>query len=154
MVEQNASHWHRMVPLAVMAYNSGYNRTIRDSPYFLLFLRDPQMPYEVIQNPTLKYNLEDLSSMYAMMATRVFERCQDFLDSASTENENRRAQCSKIKPLLIGDRVYIKNIPKGGVARKLQPLYSGPYRVVDRISDVVIKLRSALLSRRYSMSYR
>ena len=48
---------------------------------------------------------------------------------------------TKIKPLNTGDRVYVRQVPRRGLSSKLQPAYTGPFRVLDKVSDVVVKLR-------------
>jgi len=41
----------------------------------------------------------------------------------------------------VGDRVYIKAIVKPGLSKKVQPLYSGSYRVLEKISEVVVRVQ-------------
>lgn len=36
------------------------------------------------------------------------------------------------------DRIYIKTIIKPGLNKKVQPLYTGPNRVVEKISEVMV----------------
>ena len=49
---------------------------------------------------------------------------------------------TKIKPLKIEDRVYVKHVQIREENKKLQPLYDGPYRIIRVISAVVMKLKS------------
>ena len=46
------------------------------------------------------------------------------------------------KKIEIGDRVYVKQVPRKGIPSKLQPAYNGPFRVLDKVSDIVIKVRN------------
>lgn len=39
------------------------------------------------------------------------------------------------------DRIYIKTIIKPGLNKKVQPLYTGPNRVVEKISEVMVKVQ-------------
>ena len=54
---------------------------------------------------------------------------------------------SKVKPIKVGDRVYLKHTPKRTENRKLQPIFDGPYRVIHKNSDVVIKIRDLRTSK-------
>lgn len=42
----------------------------------------------------------------------------------------------------MGDRVFLRSTPKPGLSRKLQALWQGPFRVVERKSPVVFKIKS------------
>ena len=142
LVADNPSFWEEMLDFAVMAYNSGYNRSVKESPYYLLYHRDPSLPYETMVTEAQPwYNVDDYKAQLAITTNRVLHRCQTFLEDAWLENERRRKAVAKVKAVRVGDRVYVKAIPKPGCARKLQPLFSGPYRVLERKGDVVVVLR-------------
>ena len=49
IVENNRAIWNEMLPMATQAYNTAYHRVIRDSPYYLLHLRDPNIPHEMLE---------------------------------------------------------------------------------------------------------
>ena len=53
--------------------------------------------------------------------------------------QNKRA---KIIIIEIGDRIYVRQVPRKGLPSKLQPAYNGSFRVLDKVSDVVIKVRN------------
>ncbi|KAG0724583.1 hypothetical protein GWK47_040316 [Chionoecetes opilio] len=74
------------------------------------------------------------------MTKKIYNTCQQFLEEGRLENE-RRFKRTKILTVELGDRVYLKNIPKVGEPKKLQPFYEGPYRVMDKIGDVVLKVK-------------
>ena len=63
-------------------------------------------------------------------------------EESQAYERTRRESKSRIKPIQMGDKVYTKNIPKTGVAKKLQPKYSGPWRVINKVSDVVVVLKN------------
>lgn len=48
---------------------------------------------------------------------------------------------SKFKQSKTGDRVCTKHIPNEGEPKKFQPLFNGPFRAVNKISSVVLRLR-------------
>ena len=143
LVQDNRSIWDEMLPIAVYAYNTAYHRTIRDSPFYLLYFRDPMTPYSTIieENPMPWYNIDSYKHRMTLMAQKVYERCAMYLEEGRIELE-RNYKKSKIKPIKIGDRVYIKNVYKKGEPTKLQAAYNGPYRVIKKISDVVVTVKN------------
>ena len=76
----------------------------------------------------------------AVKANRVYERCQQYLEEAKGMTEKALIKRAKIKPIQIGDKVYICRVPTAGIPSKLQPAYTGPFGVVEKMSDVVIRL--------------
>ena len=142
LVQENTTIWDTMLPIATFAYNTGYNRSIRDCPFYLLYLRDPSYPFEIVKEEKCWYNVDDFKQEMATKANKVYARCQLYLEEAKGELDRNQSKRSRIKPLNIGDRVYVKRVPTKGAPTKLQPAYSGPFRVIDKISDVVIKVRN------------
>ena len=151
MVMENREIWEDMLPVATHAYNTAYHRTIKDSPFYLLYLRDPQMPYTMLEKESQPwYNLDDYKSKMAVIAKQVYKRCEAFLEEGRLEME-RYHKNAKIKKAKIGDRVFVQHRARQGEPRKLQPLYDGPFRVVDLVSDVVIKIRDIRTSKVHTL---
>lgn len=147
MVLGNISIWDTMLPTCTLAYNTAYHRSIRESPFFLLFLRDPRMPYTMLESPQKPwYDIDSYKQEISVIAKKVYERCQMYLEEGREEME-RNYKPSKVKPLKVGDRVFLKHIPTRKEPKKLQSIFDGPYRVVDKISDVVVKIRNLRTSK-------
>ena len=142
LVQDNTSIWDTMLPIAAFAYNTGYNRSVRDCPFYLMYLRDPSYPFEIVKEEKCWYNIDDFKQEMATKANRIYARCQLYLEEAKGELDRKQSKRSRIKPLSVGDRVYVKRVPTKGTPTKLQPPYSGPFRVIEKISDVVIKVRN------------
>ena len=142
LVQENTTIWDTMLPLTAFAYNTGYNRSIRDCPFYLMYLRDPSYPFEIVKEEKSWYNIDDFKQEMATKANRIYARCQLYLEEAKGELEKNQSKRSRIKPLSVGNRVYVKRVPTKGEPTKLQPPYSGPFRVIEKISDVVIKVRN------------
>ena len=141
LVQENLTIWDTMLPIATYAYNTAYHRSIKESPFYLLYLRDPTFPFEV-KKEKVWYNIDDFKQEMAVKANRVYERCQQYLEEAKGMTEKAQNKRAKIKPIQIGDRVYIRRVPTAGTPSKLQPAYTGPFRVVEKVSDVVIRIRN------------
>ena len=71
--------WDRVVPLACAAYNFLPNEYSRESPFFLMFGRDPIMPLNKLLQPKVRYlgndenilSLETLKNIYELAATNL-----------------------------------------------------------------------------------
>ena len=141
LCEENRRNWNSWLPIATYAYNTAYHRIVKDSPFFLMYLRDARPPFETLhKKPVPLYSVDDYKTEALLTAQKVYRICQKYLEEGRLENE-RKYKRTKIVEINIGDRVYLKNHAKPGESRKLQAPYEGPYRVIDKVSDVVLKVK-------------
>lgn len=143
LTEDNPHMWSKMLGYATLAYNTATNRTLGETPYFCLYLKDPKLPYDILGKPfSPSYNIDSTKEQVQRMMQACYARCQEKTEESQAYERTRRESKSRIKPIQMGDKVYTKNIPKTGVAKKLQPKYSGPWRVINKVSDVVVVLKN------------
>ena len=101
-----------MLPVATYAYNTVYHRIIRNSPYFLLHLRDPQIPYSVLEKAGKTfYNIDDYTQEMSLISKRVYERCAEFIEEGKEEME-RYYKKTKLKTITVGDKSLFKTRPQ------------------------------------------
>ena len=141
LVEGNVSIWDQMLEVATFAYNTAYHRTIKETPFYLLFLRDPGHPYTTLENPQKAwYNVDSYKEEMAVVTRRIYECCQIYIEEGRDEMESNQ-KTSQIKPVKIGDRVFLKYMPKRTENKKLQPIFDGLYRIIVKKSDVVVQIK-------------
>ena len=71
--------WDALIPLACAAYNFIPNEHSKESPFFLMFGRDPVLPLNTLLEPKIRYmgsemnvlSLEALKNMYEIAATNL-----------------------------------------------------------------------------------
>ena len=71
--------WDDLVPLACAAYNFIPNEHSKESPFFLMFGRDPVLPLNTLLEPKIRYmgndinilSLEAMKKLYEIMATNL-----------------------------------------------------------------------------------
>jgi transposase InsO family protein len=117
--------WVDVVPLATAAYNFFPNEHSKESPFFLMFGRDPLLPLNTLLLPKIRYmgtndnilSLEALKNMYLIVAHNL--------------KKAREKRGSKTFPvpskLILGDKVLIKN----HTAKSFHDTYIGGYRIVS-----------------------
>ena len=142
LVQNNISIWDTMLPIAIFAYNTAFHRSLQDSPFFLMYLRDPCFPFEIMKEEKAWYNIDDYKQEMATKDSTIYARCQLYLEEAKGMLQRKQNKRTKIKIIEIGDRVYVRQIPRKGLRSKPQPVYNGPFRVLDKVSDVVMKVRN------------
>ena len=126
--------WDLSLSLACMAYNHSFNQSISESPYYIMFLRDPILPYSellkpssgnVSGNPTP--DVRDYCSEFVKRAKTVFSICKSFSESQMIKRNARINAERKFRDIKVGDRIYLKvNIRRNKFIQR----YDGPYRCV------------------------
>lgn len=130
-------NWDSVLPFITFAYNSSRHDTTGFSPYYLLFSREPNLIIDTLLPVPTNAELTDHTTQAICRAeeARQLARLRT-LDSQQHQsvryNESHRS--AYYSP---GDLVLVWT-PKRhvGLAQKLLPRYSGPYRVLARRSDL------------------
>ena len=116
--------WSEIVPMACAAYNFFPNKHSRESPFFLMFGRDPRIPLTELLTPRVRYlgtdecilSLEALTEIYHLVAQNL---------KLARERMNKK---SKVHPpaFTVGDIVLLHNHK----AKSLEPRFKGYFRVI------------------------
>ena len=122
--------WDDIVPLACAAYNSLPNEHSRESPFFLMFGRDPLLPLTKLLKPKIRYlgndenipSLEALKNMYQLVVTNL-----------RYAREKRQPKTYVEPKLKEGDLVLVKDY----TAKSFQPRFKGNFRVITQKGNQV-----------------
>ena len=117
--------WDQVVHLATAAYNFFPNEHSKESPFFLMFGRDPRVPLNTLLTPKIRYmgTEENILSLKALQ--RIYHLVAENLKMAKERlHKNQQAYPTKLKT---EDMVMIKTHAEG----QFQPIYKGYYRIVS-----------------------
>ena len=117
--------WDQVVHLATAAYNFFPNEHSKESPFFLMFGRDPRIPLNTLLTPKIRYmgTEENILSLEALQ--RIYHLVAENLKIAKERlHKNQQAYPTKLKT---EDMVMIKTHAEG----QFQPIYKGYYRIVS-----------------------
>ena len=122
--------WDDVVPLACAAYNFFPNEHSRESPFFLMFGRDPLIPLTKLLRPKLRYmgneesilSLESLQNIYQLVVTNL-----------KTAREKRQPSLIVDSRLREGDLVLLKD----HTAKAFQPRFKGNFCVIKQKGNQV-----------------
>ena len=122
--------WDDIVPLACAAYNFLPNEHSRESPFFLMFGRDPLLPLTKLLKPKIRYlgndenilSLEALKNMYQLVVTNL-----------RYAREKRQPKTYVEPKLKEGDLVLVKD----HTAKPFQPRFKGNFRVITQKGNQV-----------------
>ena len=117
--------WDQVVHLATAAYNFFPNEHSKESPFFLMFGRDPRVPLNTLLTPKIRYmgTEENILSLEALQ--RIYHLVAENLKIAKERlHKNQQSYPTKLKT---EDMVMIKTHAEG----QFQPIYKGYYRIVS-----------------------
>ena len=128
--------WDEVMPLACVAYNFLPNEYSRESPFFLMFGRDPILPLNNLIKPEVRYLGNDENILYLEALKNIYEIAATNLKHA---REHYGSKTPVEKHIKDGDLVLIKN----NVRKPFEPRYVGNFRVVS-IKGQQVEVRPAI----------
>lgn len=126
--DQDINNWDQWLPYAMFTYNSTPHSSTQITPFKILYGYDPKLPSSIKDTPNPVYNYEDyvqelrarLQSTYAIARENLLKQ----------KNNSKAYYDKNTAPINfeIGDLVLLKvNTSR----KKLEPLYHGPYEIVE-----------------------
>ena len=103
--------WYVLIPLACAAYNFIPNEHSKESPFFLMFGRDPVLPLNTLLGPKMRYSGNDLNILSLEAMKNMFEIAATNLKMAREKGDPENNPLpTKVQP---GDTVLVQNHHKG-----------------------------------------
>ena len=144
-VSSNKKDWDIFIPPVLFAYRVTHSASTKESPFFMLYGRDPRLPMDCsFLHPI------DASSAIQEHRQRVVQEVSE-AQSSIQQGIQKTQQCMKdyydkkvtTSTFDIGDKVWVYS-PKHkiGLIKKLLHNWHGPYRIVAKPSPVTYKLRT------------
>ena len=103
--------WDILIPLACAAYNFIPNEHSKESPFFLMFGRDPVLPLNTLLGPKMRYLGNDLNVLSLEAMKNMFEIAATNPKMAREKGDlENNSLPIKFQP---GDIVLVQNHTKG-----------------------------------------
>ena len=103
--------WDDLVPLACAAYNFIPNEHSKESPFFLMFGRDPILPLNTLLEPKIRYLGNDINVLSLEAMKNMFEIAATNLKLAQERGDPKDQPL--FNKLQLGDTVLVQNHCKG-----------------------------------------
>ena len=141
-VSPNMTDCDRHLCLAQFAMNSAWHETTQQTPFFLNHSRSPKTPLDIVMphRPVLD---NPLSCTFAESLQQMVARARKFTMAA--QQRHKRYYDAKHVPAVfaVNDKLLLStsglNLKIAGT-NKLDPLFIGPFKVLERIGEVAYKL--------------
>ena len=142
-LHDTSKDWAFQVHMYAYAHNSQPLSELNISPHEIVFHTRPRVPLTFDLNPsrdTLKYVFHDIVLNFQNILIMTKQNYSVFLQNITKTYISKTYHESK--PLPIGTFVLKRNFTHVHFSDKLKLLRIGPYRIIDRLSDVTYALLS------------
>ena len=148
ITKANQSNWADLIDHCLMVYRTTVSRTLSDTPFFLLYGRDPILPQDLKFNPEI--NLEepsgDLMEYKIKLLSHLKEAYSQLIDKKQKVQAEYKAYYDKSHRAVsfnVNDHVMIHNhVPKKGLSLKLLPKWIGPFKIVAKLDSLTYRVES------------
>ena len=140
-VAKNHPHkWEESLCKVCLAYNSSIHETTGYSPFFLVYGREARLPVDVMFGDSQSTAFSSPSEFVRDLRSTLVD-AYDIVRQTAQSQQARQKDLYDAKifgdPYGKGDMVWLHNPAiKPGCSRKLNHPWSGPYKVIERISEV------------------
>ena len=134
-VEKGGAEWDEKLPYVLFAYRATQHSSTRESPFFLVYGRDPRLPTPAVLSPKQSRTTIDLKEYGAdlhVKMTGAWELARQCIGRAQKKQKDMYDKRVTGPTFREGKRVFpYKPADKTGEARKFARPFHGPYRVTE-----------------------
>lgn len=144
-VETNQRNWDEILPLLLMAYRSSKHESTKMTPNMMMLGREIDLPVDLIYPPPPSGSKLPSNEYVVELQNKMRKvHCIARASLLEAGQKQKRLYDRKInkhqyhKGDAVWLRIYVK--PKG-LSKKLQLKWEGPFKIIDRISDLTFKIQ-------------
>lgn len=143
-VEENQSNWDALLPYVMLAYRSSVHSSTGFTPFKVVFGQEMVLPVDIMLDVGVRERFSTVTEYGSRLRdtlSTVMGAVRSHQAKASGRQKEAfdvRAQCQYYTE---GELVWLRyKARRRGVCPKLQRRFRGPYRVVERLTDVLYRL--------------
>ena len=144
-VQENQFNWDTYLAGMLFAYRTSLHDSLKHSPFYILYGRDPILPLDTLLNPKLKYLGDDYVPCMLQRMHITFKDVQHYSKLAREKNRARFNKRAKNQLFKIGDPVYYYYpVVSENNSPKLNTNWKPYYRIIEKMSDVNYRIHHQL----------
>ena len=139
LTNETTLEWEGYLPMLQLSFNSHVHRATLESPFYMIYGRDPRLPYT---NFRRKHYGQSYASAQMKAQTEAWERAVNNMREAEEIRKKYYAQKSKERNFNVGDRVLLHCPQPDRKANKKFWKFWKLCRVVEKVGPVNLKLKA------------
>ncbi|GFU77781.1 retrovirus-related Pol polyprotein from transposon 412 [Trichonephila clavipes] len=146
LVSSNQQDWDKKLPFFLLAYRSAVHETTGYSPSQMLFGRDLRLPADLLfsRPPDAPLAPEEYIEKLQERMEEMYHLARERIGMASEKMKTRYDARATGHDFREGDEVWLWNSKRRkGLSPNLQRNWEGPYTVLKRLNDVVVRIQKS-----------
>ena len=136
-VVDEAEEWDKYLPFVTLAYNTSKQATLKQTPFYLFFGREPILPNDI--NITNNREAEEIQhEEFSLQWNKAQELANQHLFKAQTRQKRYYDEGTKSIKYNINDMVLLKAPPSAG---KFINRWNGPFIITRSFSDITYEIQ-------------
>lgn len=143
IINEAHTDWDEQLPFALLALRTSCHDSTKFTPSYLTFGRNLNLPRQFLESPQPFSYADEIDYANNLLKSFhiIYNKVKSNLDSAAQTNEKRRSKTCKDINVNVGDSVYWYDPKiKPGLNKKFHKFNKGPFKVVEIVSPVVVKI--------------
>ena len=138
-VARSGKDWDIQLPYVLFAYRASAQHSTGESPFFLLYGRDPVLPTTEMLEPTQERTNLDVDNYIREISLRMssaWKTAQAKIKEAQKKQKYQHDKKARDPRVFEGDRVFVYSpAERSGKAYKFAHPFKGPYRVLKLLPN-------------------
>jgi transposase InsO family protein len=152
IIKPDQSNWSRLIDNCLFVYRTTLNRMLNESPYFLIYGRDPIMPQDLLINQDnrnrRKITSQDIDEFKVGMLKTIrqtYDKLNGHKSMVQDKYKSRYDRTHKEVKFKEGELVMVYfPVSKEGLSYKLLAKWDGPFTVTNKVDAVTYRVRRDL----------
>ena len=138
-------NWPKYLPAMMMAYRTSVHSSTLHTPFFLVYGRDPVLPFDLLLRPKLMYHGDNYLPLALGRLHKAYKEVQRNMCDSRESNKLRLGKKASLHNFEIGDAVfYLDRAPKSGECAKWSLKWRPFYRIIERTGPVNYRIKNQL----------
>lgn len=144
MVNENGTNWDEHLPASLMAYRSSVQLSTQETPFVLMFGRQMRLPLDIMLGRPANTENINHTEFVSRLQTRLeaaYRRARAELATSQKRQREYYDRNSKDGTYRPGDEIWLRDKHvKPGDPAKFHKKWKGPYKVLERLSEVTYRV--------------
>jgi hypothetical protein len=138
-ISEHETDWEDYLPYVAFAYRTAIHESTGETPFKLMYGRDVRMGETWQLN---EYNDEFIDERdWVEQMHHIWEKVKEYSDRIRSKRETEVNKRRKMHGYQIDDLVWLRAVPKPGKTPSFQNKWIGPYRIVEFVTPVTVRLQ-------------
>ncbi|XP_011699787.1 PREDICTED: uncharacterized protein LOC105457055 [Wasmannia auropunctata] len=141
-IDEDQTNWDEWIPYAMFTYNTTPHTATSFTPFELVYGHQATLPTALTLPPKPRYSYDDYAHELRERLRATHQVAKQCSEQAKIKAKDYADKTVKLRTFNVGDLVLLHDETlRRGRSKKLEAPWVGPYRVVEKISDINYRIQ-------------